>query len=169
MRRVLLVGEAPAPDPSKRHLQAALACAAIGERPSRAAYRRALRTPGVGPFALECLHENLLDYWPGYSGRGSAFPALAARAATVDFWSRFGDPRFDRVQVVLFAGKRVAAAFGHRLEYLQLVAGPRRRYSGATFRLGTVPHPSGANAWWNDAENRALFAEFALEVVKGLR
>jgi uracil-DNA glycosylase len=94
---------------------------------------------------------NLLQAFPGKAGKGDRFPMAEARAAATKMRLR---------GTVLFAGKKVAAAFGcSSAMYFEW-----RRRGG--FRYAVVPHPSGVNRWWNDPSNRerarAFFRDLAV-------
>ena len=88
---------------------------------------------------------NLLPEWPGRdkSGRGSALPTSAKRAAAASLLS------FDGVagRRIVLAGSRVADSFG-----LALALGSELRWRGATW--SQVPHPSGLTSAYNDARVR---------------
>ena len=88
---------------------------------------------------------NLLPGRPGRdkSGRGSALPTSAKRAAAASLLS------FDRLagRRVVLAGSRVADAFG-----LALPIGAELRWRGATW--SQVPHPSGLTRAYNDPRVR---------------
>jgi hypothetical protein len=95
-------------------------------------------------FARVFARANVLEVWPGPSGRkGAAFPLALARAQAVRLRRRFY-----RGRVVLLLGHRVAAAFGVRASYLTRVV-----VGGAD--VFVLPHPSGVNRWYNDAANVA--------------
>lgn len=89
---------------------------------------------------------NVLDEWPGKSGKGDAFPMeLAARRA-----------RRMRIPVgarVLFCGRLAAKAFGFEAPFLTWL--PFGEGRAAIF-----PHPSGINTWWNDPARRESAGRF---------
>lgn len=90
---------------------------------------------------------NLLGKFPGKQGKGDAFPAGPAREAATRM-DLSGRP------FVLLAGRKVAAAFGvGRMPYLEWF-----RLRGGM--AAVLPHPSGINRWWNDADNVARAREF---------
>lgn len=99
---------------------------------------------------------NLLDTWPGPSGKGSAAPRLDLRLA----WDAF--LLADRHQAVVLCGKRVAGAAGLRMGFLG-----RLGAQGRTLLL--VPHPSGVCRWWNDPGCREAARRFLLEAVSPTR
>lgn len=150
--RFLLVGEAPAPDGTKRHLHLALACRATGKLPAPGmpGWLRANRRP-LFDFVRATRHVNLLGRWPGSSGRGSKFPLAEARAAAHAL-------EVIGYDLVLFAGRRVTAAFGvhaHHagVDYFQ-------PFGELGFRAVMVPHPSGVNRWWRSRANRTRALRF---------
>ena len=65
-------------------------------------------------------------------------------------------------EVVLYAGRRVAAAFDihphhEGLDYFEGVA-----YLDKPTYM--VPHPSGVNRWWNERTNRERACDFLVEL-----
>lgn len=88
---------------------------------------------------------NLLDEFPGFSGKGAVFPVKIARAAVGDFQCEE-----DRI---LLLGKRLAAAFRLNVNYFEWVERDGKQYV-------VVPHPSGVNRWYNSPENRRAAREF---------
>jgi hypothetical protein len=101
---------------------------------------------------VECV--NVLRAYPGPEGdKGDAFPLDEARRASARLYRRLKGRR------VLVAGKRVAAAFGMRAEYLEWVD------HEAGFEAVVIPHPSGVNRWWNEPKNRRRFRRFARDLV----
>lgn len=123
----LLVGEAPGPRTNGQP---------FGQ--DGASGRRLARLAGVADLAevFECV--NLLDQWPGASGKASAFPlAEAMRAAARILGSHPPE------QLVVCAGLRVWAAFDlPGTAPVSLLERDGRRYA-------LIPHPSGVNRWWN--------------------
>lgn len=86
---------------------------------------------------------NLLDTWPGPgNGKGSGWDADAARERALEVFDEI-----ERGVPTVFVGRRVARAFGHPYDYLDVV--------GVAYPMVVVPHPSGVNRWWNDAANEA--------------
>jgi len=146
--RYLLVGEAPSKNHGKRNLDVCLACRALNIRPVPGTMGK-LRTqyPKMFKFTMATKHINLLDEWPGSSGKGSAFPIKDAMFTAATF--RLGFKQYD---AVFLAGKRVAKAFGVEAEYFDKVEGDTPIY--------VVPHPSGINTWWNDPCNRERARQF---------
>lgn len=138
----------------------------VGQAPSRSnGHSRALEGPSGRNLARLFGHErvsdfadavNLLDRWPGKSGRckGCRFPMRLARR---------------RAPLVreLFAGYRVVVVLGAATaRALDLDGEPLGwcKLDGAW--LGKLPHPSGVNHWWNVALNQRRAAEFARVVLK---
>jgi hypothetical protein len=130
--KILLIGEAPATPEG---------CPFEGKSGER--------FEELAPGCLETTEAtNLLPDVQPKAGKGRAFPAEAARAAAEAM-------DFGGAQVLLMAGRRVASAFGvpasaHYLEPL-LVRGTVAY---------VIPHPSGVNRWFNEAENRGRFSAF---------
>jgi len=116
-----------------------------GKRPARGGVlanrsgRKIAEMGGVsfGEF-LEVRRVNLLTRWPGQSGKGESFSALAGRRAA----SRF---RFDR-GLVLVVGLAVARSLGLRPEPLSVQV-------RETSEFWVLPHTSGIVLWWNDQGN----------------
>lgn len=94
---------------------------------------------------------NLLPEWPGKDprGKGDLWPVAEARERARSI-RLTGD--------VLFAGRRVAGAFGVSAPYLEWV--PFRGKRAAVF-----PHPSGINRWWNDPARAAEAGRFLREAL----
>lgn len=173
---LLLLGEAPALDPSKFFLEVSLAVKAAGAFTpgGRVQLRRELdwlhsEAPALWAFAVVTTHANLLPRYPGAGRKGSSFPVAEARLEAERLEKilkrdpplssglyAFNGRAFRRPERVLLAGRRVARAF-------------RLPEGGAYFREATrvagiptylVPHPSGVNRWWNAPGNREVAAEF---------
>ena len=99
----------------------------------------------------------LLDEWPGESsGKGSAFPLKEARIAAVALAPNLSG------REVIFAGRRVAEAFGFFEEYMV-------RKALWDFSASTIPHPSGVNRWWNDPGNAESVGMFLRAVMRSTR
>ena len=114
---------------------------------------------------LLCLHgyeelaerfdlRNLLDYYPGGKAhRGDLFPMREAadRAqAEAKTW--------ENGQEVILLGRFVQQAFLSVGEPLAFVQRPLE--NGGRVTIIHLPHPSGANGWWNDPENAARARRF---------
>jgi hypothetical protein len=129
----------------------------VGEAPNASGRGRIANTTASGRRlaslgGADLPRTNVIQEFPGRSGKGAAFPRELAVAGLARLWRR--TPR--RVAFV-YMGKRVAAADGWRGDYLQW--GEHRGRMVATF-----PHPSGINMWWNDAANVELARDFVLEL-----
>jgi len=135
----------------------------VGQAPAKASTSGALGVETLSGRRLRSVISeefeavNLLDEFPGKSGKGDAFPLDSARKAAAALLLarlRGGERRF-----VLLLGGNVAKAFGvHRrpiLEWFQADAG---------LLVAVFPHPSGVNRWWNDAGNRERAGEFARQL-----
>lgn len=163
MKPILLIGEAPAPDPSKANLHLCLALCAVGKRPTRGSPAR-LRAedPGLFEFVRLTRHVNLLPFWPGYDRRGSAFPMREARAQARETILEIASAT-EPPDAVLLAGRRVSAAFEfhvhHRgADYFDEVE------VNLPCPVFLVPHPSGVNRWWNEPENRRRARDFLVSL-----
>ncbi len=148
---VLLIGEAPARNRAKRNLQVVLACRTVQHLPKAGTMTWLKENhPKLCEFSMRTRHANLLDYWPGREVRGSKFPVEEARRRAEQMRTRINA----RIKVVLFCGKRVAAAFGYyRAEYFV-------ELGGLDVPAYVVPHPSGVVRWWNVEANRTRAKEF---------
>jgi len=101
---------------------------------------------------------NLLEVRQDTKEKGFEFDLPAARIKAAALWDEWhaGPPR-----TVIFLGRRVARSFGF---------GSMTLFSPVT--LGTqiamyqMPHPSGVNRWWNDAENCTLACAFMHKIVE---
>jgi hypothetical protein len=162
--RFVLVGEAPARDESRAHLEVILALRSAGKFPPGGkvllgrdlSWLHGRRSPGLFEFVARTVHVNLLSSWPGRGRKGSEFPARRAKNAATDIaweWLR-GRPakveglELEQPDLVLLAGRRVALAFGlSSFNYLELVR-------TAWGLVVVVPHPSGANPWLNSPARR---------------
>jgi len=91
--------------------------------------------------------QNVLDYWPGQNGRGSAFPIVEAEEAL----SEIEQDLMARPAVVLL-GRRLVDLF--RLEpraFFEWSKWPNARHG--TW-VAAIPHPSGLTRNYNDPEQR---------------
>lgn len=89
---------------------------------------------------------NLLQRWPGQSGKGSAFPLdLAYEVA----WSRLDEWKG---RVIILLGKRLAQAFFQdhvkNVPYFQWF-----EWEDEQTLICVIPHPSGINRQYNDPGN----------------
>lgn len=150
-KKIVIVGEAP----SKSSDPALPFSGASGKTLAKVA-----GLSGYTELTYEATIVNVLQRWPGvgHSGeRGSRFPIVRARRAAKRL-------TFEAKQVVLLAGKRVAAALAIDFtDYFHWKLLPRG-VDGALVWFVLVPHPSGCNAWWNYPENRAIARRFFRQV-----
>jgi hypothetical protein len=93
---------------------------------------------------------NLVQEWPGKSGRGDRFPrARGTIAAQAMLSSGMLDGR-----KVVFLGKEVARCFGmSQLSYLSMHYLSMHAVWPICAEVFLLPHPSAVNAWWNDPKN----------------
>ena len=96
---------------------------------------------------------NLLQEYPGRTGRDDKFPMGVARAAAGAIKPLLSD------RVVVLVGRNVANAFGHDTPFHQWSE------PGFCRMLAVVPHPSGRNHWYNDPANRELAQDFWRDVL----
>lgn len=91
---------------------------------------------------------NLLDRYPGKSGKGDAFPMDEARRAAARLMFRLMDGGiYAPVQPVVLLGGNVAGAFHVNRDLFiwgQCYSHPL---------VAVAPHPSGISRWWNSPEN----------------
>ncbi len=109
-----------------------------------------------------CRTSNVFRRWPGPPHRGTkgdAFPHARARRAVPRALSKFlpGD-------VVVLVGRQVARAFGVRdkgvFRWFVLWRWDEELMEPHAHFAVVVPHPSGANHWWNRQANRDRAAFF---------
>lgn len=141
----------------------------IGQAPPRRATaehkpltgRAGLRLARAADVTLDRLHElidtaNVFPEFPGRAARkGDAFDGAAAKAAAAAV------PIDGRR--VIYLGRKVARAFGHRgrIEYMVPLQDQRAQAAWC------LPHPSGINRWWNAPGNLTTARTF-LRGVLGL-
>ena len=100
---------------------------------------------------------NLLDVQPQDSGKGMTFNVKEAARVAQGLEQTFVPGQF-----VLLLGKRVASAFGLvNVTYFDWFA---LNHAKAVI----VPHPSGANRWWNVQENELQMIRFMSGLVREL-
>jgi len=87
---------------------------------------------------------NLIQCFPGKSGRGDSFPAAEAREA----WRRLG-PNLKFRNVILLGAKVADIAAPAWRAY-----GWCHWFNAAGIATFVLPHPSGLNHWWNDPANK---------------
>jgi uracil-DNA glycosylase len=129
---------------------------------------------GVGPGELSSHFRvrNLLELWPGYDGKGAAFPF--DMAVVKAGWMVEAGELLE--SGVIFAGARVERAFLLACESGYTDAARKGRipkrallrwYPPQRFfvhvRSATIPHPSGINTWWNEPRNVARVRRFLRE------
>lgn len=88
---------------------------------------------------------NLIDRFPGKTGKGDTFPRAEAGKTATRLIIRGA---FLRRRVV-FLGENVTATFGFK----HAVFEPLRFYQSADSALAFCPHPSSINRWWNDPQH----------------
>lgn len=144
----------------------------VGQAPSRRAGRRRAfegsasgrmlaSLMGMSPQAWleQCSTTNLMRRWPGpprKGTKGDAFPLRLARRAARRF-------RFSAGDVHVLVGRQVARAFGHedKAYFHWFVVYRDDGYGHAVAHYAVVvPHPSGANHWWNSWQNRERAVRF---------
>jgi uracil-DNA glycosylase len=138
----------------------------IGQAPSRitegsAAFtghsgRRIATLMGIthAEFLARFAAANLLEHYPGKSGRGDAFNRDEARRAAERLWPEFP-------QRTVFVGKAVAGAFG----FADIEPCTWTKVGHRSIAL--LPHPSGVNHYWNNAANRERARSFLTGLVAG--
>lgn len=106
---------------------------------------------------------NLLPYFPGRHKRDDKFPMTPARLAAEVMAPLLVD------RTVILVGRNVASAFKVEGEFHEWQEVRVRRpcflqRCPGTARVAIVPHPSGRNHWYNQADNmaaaRAFWEEF---------
>lgn len=157
----LLVGEAPAPDASRAHLEVMLALKAARSplANGKVAIARDLawlhtNARGLFGFVERTRHVNVLEEWPGAGRKGSKFPLTDARHAAAALLDELAD---DPPRVVLLAGARVAHSFNLRPGRWSYFSTAMR---SPETEFVVVPHPSGVNRWWNQRLNAASAAAY---------
>lgn len=102
---------------------------------------------------------NLLDYYPGLSGRGASKGAAFPKDEGRDEAQKLIDEG-ELQPPLFFLGHRVATAFGlKRTEYFKWT-----EVEGLP--VVVLPHPSGVNRWWNSEENQRAGRRFFEEFLK---
>lgn len=160
--KVLLLGESPAAgtqhDPES--------WLAPGSSPSA---DRLLKFTGydVDTYMDTFDRDNLLHHLPNRSGKGRSFPLSRAKRQVDRILGKMWAPS---ARVVML-GRRVATAF-EWWEWdrrIGLMPHSKVRYltwyrimgkHGRVIWAAVVPHPSGVNRWWNDANNRRRARKF---------
>jgi len=102
---------------------------------------------------------NLIDRFPGKSGKGDAFPIEEAYRNAMYMRNDLHG------RSVIFIGRQVAAAFGcARFKILRWWDGsgtglPCRRFA-------ILPHPSRLNRWWSDSRHERAAEKFLRDAFK---
>jgi hypothetical protein len=104
---------------------------------------------------------NLLYCFPGKHKRDDKFPMSPARTAAMAMRPLLAE------RTVIFIGRNVANAFGFEADWHDWIDWPVRRRSLTSdhwmCRAAVVPHPSGRNHWYNNAENKQAASAFWFE------
>ena len=163
--KVLLLGESPAAGTEGR----SETWLAPGSSPSA---DRLLKFTGYSADTYLDMfdRDNLLHYLPRRSGKGREFTYKIARRQVNRLFGEYWCPG----QRIVMLGRRVASAFDwyrwdrvvgpisqSKLEYLKWY---RIENRGMLIWAAVVPHPSGVNRWWNDANNRRRARKFFREL-----
>lgn len=112
--------------------------------------------------------DNLLHHLPKRSGKGRNFPIESARQQTRRIFQEH-----DLAKGFVMLGRRITSVFRwyewgptirsaptSKLKYLKWYkVMPTAGFGGPTW-AAVVPHPSGVNRWWNDANNRRRARRF---------
>lgn len=93
---------------------------------------------------------------PAPGGQGDAFPMKEARRRARVLQDRL----LSEADRVVFVGRAVSTAFGFSSPYLCW-----EKWQGR--RAAVIPHPSGVNRWWNDADNTAAARAFLSKIPAG--
>ena len=92
--------------------------------------------------------------------KGDAFPLAEAKARAKEMVHELWGRR------VLFIGIGVARAFGHKITDDE----PTCKWNGyKPYKWACVPHLSGLNRWWNDADNKRRGGRFLSVLGRCLR
>lgn len=151
LKHLTMIGEAPGNyskyDP-ERH--------ALYPYPPRCAGARLCELMGLplSEYIFGIDRMNLLDFYPGKQGKGARFPMAAAKESVAALHEQRGLIGRN----ILLVGRRVAEAF-EKKDVPNLTWQHQKAYNFAI-----IPHPSGINRWWNDAENRAAGEAFLRSV-----
>lgn len=130
-RRILLIGQAPS-----RTSQGKLPFS--GQSGKRLADLAAIPQKDLKNYFRMV---NVLDYWPGRSGKGDAFPRDKISDKLRKMVAAYSE--------TIFVGREVAARFNFNApEYLKWYPRPRGKRAAAI-----LPHPSKVNHWYNDLQN----------------
>lgn len=103
---------------------------------------------------------NVLQRWPGRSGKGDAFPMIEARLA-----AKLIAPKL-KGRMVVFVGAAVARAFRVPSQFYETGAVSKKEFgffqeiSRVDYDYVVIPHPSDVSRWWNDSINRFRYREY---------
>lgn len=156
--RPLLIGQAPGPrtDPEMP----------LFPVPSTSAGGRLQDLMGLrrGQYLEMFERVNLLPYFPGSNSQGDKFPMRPAKLAASVMKPLLVD------RTVIMVGRQVAQAFGHEAEFLEWTELRCRRPSHhprcpGLAKVLVIPHPSGRNHWYNNAENKRTAEEVLQKLV----
>ena len=134
LRKPLVVGQAPGPRSDPDHPLS-------GRCGVRLADLCGIKVPD---FMERFDRFNLIEKFPGKSGKGDAFPMEQAYAGAVKLLVT-GETNG---RMVVLLGDNVAAAFG-----LPRGLAPFVWITGFAMLAAVCPHPSGINRWYNDPKN----------------
>jgi len=150
---LVLLGEAPGNYPKYDHKRHALF-----PYPPRCAGARLKDLMGMsmGEY-IRLTRRNLLDFHPGFTGKGAKFPIKVAREAV-----EAAGPWMIGTNV-LIVGKRLSRAFGYQDHDIM------HWHHQKDFNFAIVPHPSGVNLWWNVEYNRNAGRVFLESVAEQAR
>lgn len=104
---------------------------------------------------------NLLDYYPGRSGKGSSFPREEAAERARELDEALGET--GELRRIVLLGKRVGRAY---------LGGGCSWYEWTTAGKGppvaVVPHPSRVSRYWNDPANVSRATRFWTDLASGI-
>ena len=147
MNKILFIGQAPG------------SRAASDQQPlvSKNGSCRVARIAGLTTEAFLAKAEavNIFPKWPGRASKGG-HDAFDVEQAT-----RLAAEMTIEGRHVVYLGRNVARAFGHpRAEFFATLADARATTAWC------MPHPSGANRWWNDPVHREEARAFLQMVLR---
>jgi uracil-DNA glycosylase len=154
--RIILMGQAPGRNEPRRPLVGGSTGNRLLDLSGLQTWLRFLKT-------FETM--NVIDYYPGSTGKGDRFPAGEARVAAREKVKMLAGRR------VIFVGVAVAEAFGlispRPFEWLVYAAEGFIAYTPtvAAYHGAMIPHTSGVNQFWNDPENVAAARRFFAETL----
>lgn len=182
---VLLVGQAPGADGDVRPLTGTMGVRLadlMGVDAAVVVPASTSRPPSTTPkdeiVGLFFDRANVLDFYPGRSGKGHAFPLGHARLAAQEMW-----PKVLEYERVVFCGKAVKDSFidtmtgtrDHPLrrsyrkafreaEMLTWYAHATKLNDTGAFLWAWMPHTSMIVPWWNDPANVELARRFLTDL-----